>query len=138
MRRGTVNFWVDALALASFLGVISTGALLRGFPARLPGRTVLGVGRAEWGDLHWVLSVAFLLLVAAHFLLHWDWVKANAARRIGIGPKALAIALAAGVIGLCVVLPAHLTRDLPRRKTVRQERADAVPSDGAGAARGAP
>jgi len=112
MNRNAVNFWVDACSLVVFLVVVSTGALLRGFPVEMAERTILGVARHDWADLHWVCSLLLLVLVAVHFVLHWKWVKANTEKRAKLGSKALAVVLLVAFLAFCVFVPVSLTRGL--------------------------
>lgn len=92
MRRTTVNFIVDAIAFLDLLCLISTGIILKfvlppgtggghgqGFRGgRGPDdvKTLLDLGRHDWGDVHFVLSMLFVLMMLIHLVLHWDWVKA--------------------------------------------------------------
>jgi hypothetical protein len=40
-----------------------------------PEPTLMSMGRHDWGDVHFVIAGLFLILVAAHLLLHWTWIK---------------------------------------------------------------
>jgi hypothetical protein len=91
MRRTTVNFLVDAIAFLDLLGLIATGGIMkfvlppgsgggygRGFRGgRGPDdvKELLGLGRHDWGDVHFVLAMLFVLLMAVHLILHWTWIK---------------------------------------------------------------
>ena len=35
----------------------------------------LGIGRGEWGDIHFWPETVFVALMRVHLVLHWDWVK---------------------------------------------------------------
>ncbi len=76
MRRITVNFIVN---LASFLVlvVLSSSGLIIALPHEhgAGGKKILGLGRGQWGDIHLWLSIAFVVLMLVHLVLHWDWVK---------------------------------------------------------------
>ena len=86
-----------------FCGMTGTGLLLT---YRLPpgsrggrGLSALGWTRHEWGDLHFWISIAFLVLLLIHLVLHWRWFWQIASKRrawpllAGIGAGvALAIA----------------------------------------------
>jgi hypothetical protein len=83
MKRTTLNFWVDTLALIVLLGMIETGLILKyllppGSGGRHGGEgtglTLWGMGRHDWGEVHWWLSVALIVLMIVHVWLHWDWV----------------------------------------------------------------
>jgi hypothetical protein len=91
MRRTTVNFFVDAVAFLDLLGLITTGTILkvvlppgsggghgRGFRGgRGPDdvKELLGLGRHDWGDVHFVVATLFVLLVLIHLVLHWAWIR---------------------------------------------------------------
>ena len=90
MRRTTLNFIVDAVALADLLLLAATGVILkwvlppgsgghgygyRGGRGGEPIRTLCGMGRHDWGDVHFVLSLLFVFLMLVHLLLHWNWIK---------------------------------------------------------------
>jgi hypothetical protein len=90
MKRSTFISWVDALAFVAFALLISTGFLMKyalppgsgglesaggGWRAQQrPVYLVWGLTRHEWGDIHFWLSVGFLVLMAAHLFLHWRWI----------------------------------------------------------------
>ncbi len=78
MRRDTLNYIVDALALIAMLGLIATGVLVKYV---LPpgsrgghGLTLWGLDRHEFGDIHFWTAVALVVLLVLHVLLHWTWV----------------------------------------------------------------
>jgi hypothetical protein len=92
MRRTTLNFMVDLIGFVDLLLLAATGAILKwvlppgsggghgdGFRrGRDPGeiKELLGLGRHDWGDIHFVLSLLFLLVILVHLILHWTWIKA--------------------------------------------------------------
>jgi hypothetical protein len=84
MRQQVLNFVIDLVTLVVMLGVSATGLLLRWIlvPGSRGGRGLefLGLGRRDWGDIHFWLSVALLVLVLVHVALHWTWVCALVAR----------------------------------------------------------
>jgi len=91
MKRTTLCFAVDLVCLLNLLFLAGTGAILRwilppgsggghgyGFrggrePAEV--RDLLGLGRHDWGDVHFVLAIVFLCLILTHLALHWTWIK---------------------------------------------------------------
>lgn len=83
MKRNTLNFVVDALTMLALLGVVLTGLFVRyALPtgsAKL-GWTLLGLGRHEWGDVHFWFTVATGSLLLLHLALHWSWVCATTSR----------------------------------------------------------
>jgi hypothetical protein len=78
MRKTTLNFLVDALALAACALLAGTGALIRWIlpPGSGHSRTLWGLGRHDWGTIHFWIAVAFAAAVALHLALHWRWVAA--------------------------------------------------------------
>jgi len=77
MGRQVLNFLVDAAALAAFLLLLSTGALIRWVlpPGSGHSLTLWGMDRHGWGSIHFWLAVAFLALTALHLVLHWAWIS---------------------------------------------------------------
>ncbi len=89
MRRATLNFIVDSLGLTALLALTATGAIIKWIlpPCESctgqaqsgaviePEPTLMSMGRHDWGDVHFVIAGLFLILVAAHILLHWTWIK---------------------------------------------------------------
>ena len=91
MRRTTVNYIVDALAFLDLVMLAATGVILRwilppgsggghgrGFRGgRGPEdvKQLLDLGRHDWGDIHFILSLLFVFLMLVHLVLHWTWIK---------------------------------------------------------------
>ncbi len=91
MRRTTLNFIVDALGFADLLFLATTGVIMRwvlppgsgggharGFRGGRPpaeANDLLGLGRHDWGNIHFVLALLFVLLILVHLVLHWTWIK---------------------------------------------------------------
>jgi hypothetical protein len=93
MKRVTLNFIVDFLAFLDFLGIVVTGVIIkfvlppgsggrgrgfhggRGLGAGEHIRELWSMGRHDWGDVHFYLSVIFIVLILVHIVLHWVWIK---------------------------------------------------------------
>jgi hypothetical protein len=91
MKRTTMNFGVDLTCFINLLLLTATGAILRwalppgsggghgsGFRGgRAPAevKDLLGLGRHDWGDVHFALAVLFVCLILVHLSLHWRWIK---------------------------------------------------------------
>jgi hypothetical protein len=90
MRRTTLNFIVDLIGFVDLLLLATTGVILkwvlppgsggqgRGFRGGRGGehiKDLWGMGRHDWGDVHFVLSLLFLFLMLVHLILHWTWIK---------------------------------------------------------------
>lgn len=79
-KRTKNNVVVDSLGYLSFLALVSTGIIMKF--VLLPGRdraagdptSVLGLGRHEWGDVHFWASMIFTAAIVVHLLLHWSWI----------------------------------------------------------------
>jgi len=83
MKRGLLNLTVDLLAAVCLLVMLATGYVLR-FP--LPPTTnrtheLWSLSRHEWGFIHSWASVALLLVLAIHVVLHWEWIVSMVGRR---------------------------------------------------------
>jgi len=95
MKRTTLNFVLDSISFVNLLLLAATGAIMRwvlppgsgggqghGFRGgRGAGevKLLLGLGRHDWGDVHFVLALLFLLLMLVHLYLHWRWIVTCAA-----------------------------------------------------------
>jgi len=87
MQHQILNFVIDAAALLVMLAMVATGFLLKWV---LPpgsrgghGMQLWGLTRHDWGDVHFWLAVALLLLALVHVALHWAWACALVARWVG-------------------------------------------------------
>jgi hypothetical protein len=88
-----VNFIVDLIAFLDLLVLAGTGVILkwvlppgsggghshgqgfRGGRGPVEVKTLLGLGRHDWGDIHFHVSLLFVLLMLIHLILHWNWIK---------------------------------------------------------------
>jgi len=89
VKRSTFNFIVDLAAFVDLLGMVFTGIIMKyvlppGTGGRGLGRGAGGgrhikdlwsMTRHEWGDIHYYLALLFIVLMTAHILLHWTWIK---------------------------------------------------------------
>ncbi len=93
MKRATLNFIVDSLAFLDLLLLTATGGVMkwvlppgsgggygRGYrggrgPAGESMRQWLGLGRHDWGDVHFIMALVFVFLILVHIVLHWTWIK---------------------------------------------------------------
>ncbi len=98
MKRNTLNFTIDLLAFAACIGLITTAFIMRfilppgsGGRGRLlhDGRgaehikTLLSMGRHDWGDIHFYFAISFVLLLTIHLTLHFDWIKNSCKKLFG-------------------------------------------------------
>ena len=90
MKRTTVNFAVDLAVFINLLGLITTGFIIKyilppgsggrgreitGGRGREEIRELWSMTRHEWGDVHFYLAAAFIILMLVHLILHWTWIK---------------------------------------------------------------
>lgn len=81
LRRSSLNFFVDFLALLAIFVMIATGLVVRfvlppgtGGGHGEGGLMFWGLGRHDWGDVHFWTSVVLGVLLVIHVALHWSWV----------------------------------------------------------------
>ena len=104
MKRSSFIKLIDITAFIGFIFVVSTGVLLRYVLPTQSGRTVeiLGMNRHEWGDIHFQITVAFLIVLSIHLILHWKFFlrmfqegfKSSGTYRFALGVVALIAVLA--------------------------------------------
>ncbi|WP_309019345.1 DUF4405 domain-containing protein [Pelagicoccus sp. SDUM812003] len=70
------------------------------------GLEVLGLGRHDWGELHWWVGLFLGALVIVHLAMHWKWIQRallGAKQKIGL------IGIAAGLVIFLLPLLAPVT-----------------------------
>ena len=90
MKKITRSFIVDCAGFISFLGLVTTGSVIKYvLPPGSGGRgramhdgrggehikSLLSLGRHDWGEIHFCFAVAFATLIVIHIILHFDWIK---------------------------------------------------------------
>jgi len=85
MNKNAWKYLVDTLLFISFFGLAIIGILMAFFLAEGPtlndqSKYFLGLHRHQWGDIHLILSLAFITLTIIHLMLAWNWVKAQSCR----------------------------------------------------------
>lgn len=87
MKRNTLNYLVDLLALLALAGIVVTGLLM---VLILPpgsrggqGLSLWGWNRHLFGDVHLYLALGFVGLMLLHLWLHWSWVYATTKQLAG-------------------------------------------------------
>lgn len=67
---------MDLLSFIALLALISTGAVLKfTLPPRSSGASIWGLTRHEWADVHFYISVTFLIIISFHLFLHIKYIK---------------------------------------------------------------
>lgn len=108
MRKAHLNFLIEILTMLALIGLLATGALLEW---RLPpgregghGLTWLGYTRHGWGDVHFWLGVAFIVLLVAHIWMHWRWIRGMVRGRDARRARLRMAGLAAAIVVLLALL----------------------------------
>jgi len=85
-----LNFIVALVAFLNLLCLAFTGFIMKyilppgtgGCGQRMFGglggehiKSLWSMSRHEWGDIHFYLALLFIVLMTAHILLHWSWLK---------------------------------------------------------------
>ena len=90
LRRSTLNFLIDVLALLGIFVMMATGLVIRfvlppgtGGGHGEGGLALWGLGRHDWGDVHFWTSVVLGVLLVVHVALHWSWVCMMVQRILG-------------------------------------------------------
>jgi len=98
VKRNTVNFIIDTacflvlavLAVTGFVikyilppGTSGRGQALHDGLGREYIKTLSGLSRHQWGDIHFYLAVVFVILIVIHIILHWNWIKKYALSMLG-------------------------------------------------------
>ncbi len=90
MKKNTWDIIIDAASFAALMATISTGLLLKFVLTPGSGRIEIisrgghrminvffGLTRHEWGQIHFYIAAVFVVLLIAHLILHWSWIKAT-------------------------------------------------------------
>lgn len=108
IKRNTLNFVIDLLTAALFVGIVATGIIIRYVlpPGTGHSHVLWDFGRHDWGGIHFWLAVAAGVLVLVHVALHWQWVCVTSSRlaHAGNGEQAHPSRLTRSVAGGLVVL----------------------------------
>jgi len=85
MNKLKINSIIDILAAVAFLGSSLSGLVLlialpsgsgfRGGKGIIITESVFGLGRHEWASFHNISSIALLIFILIHLILHWQWIK---------------------------------------------------------------
>lgn len=86
MKKSDWQYLVDTLLFLSIAGIALIGFLMalvipKGPTAPESTKYFLGLHRHQWGNIHFTLSIAFVILVIIHLVLSWKWIK-NKSRQL--------------------------------------------------------
>ncbi|MHC4185680.1 MAG: DUF4405 domain-containing protein [Planctomycetota bacterium] len=101
MKRTTLNFVIDLISFIDLLGMVTTGMIMmyvlppgtggggyRGGRGPETAKLLWSLSRHQWGKIHYCLALLFIVLMTAHILLHWTWIKTCFKSLLGICGKA--------------------------------------------------
>lgn len=84
MKKSKLNLIIDALLLLALAVITGIGLLMKtvlvpGYMRReIYGSNVelffWGLGRHQWGAIHFIISIVFIVLVVLHIVLHWRMI----------------------------------------------------------------
>ncbi|MEZ4598631.1 MAG: DUF4405 domain-containing protein [Syntrophotaleaceae bacterium] len=150
MKRTTRITIVDGIAFVSFLFLIATGLVIRyvlppgsggieGYgtgwrAAARPVSVLWGLTRHEWGHLHYLVSVIFLVVIAIHLFVHRRSMTACFRRKEesqSCLPALIGIGAVIGLLALAVALVFSPAKKVPRQE-LRQEQMENGPSGALG------
>jgi len=82
LSRTSINFTIDLLIAACFVGLIATGTVVHYVLPAGSGHShaLWSLGRHDWGDMHFWLAVTAIALALLHVALHWQWVCVTTCR----------------------------------------------------------
>ena len=76
MKKVKLNFIIDSIAFIFFALLTSTGVILHYLLLPGSGRflTIWGLPRHSWGEIHFIIAIVLLAVLALHLFLHWSWI----------------------------------------------------------------
>jgi hypothetical protein len=97
MSKPKWNYVVDVVMFGLMGAIIFIGVLMGFFLASGPvvdegSKYAWGLHRHQWGDIHTILSFAFVAFFILHLLLHWSWIK-GATKKLLRSPSVLVVIL---------------------------------------------
>ncbi len=102
MNQFLITKILDFLSFVALMFMLSTGIFLKvTLPPRSGGDEVWGLSRHDWGNVHYYLSVIFLLFVSAHLVVHAKFIKSVI---MGKAPTEKYYRIIAGVLGLIALI----------------------------------
>jgi hypothetical protein len=132
MRKYQRDFVVNSLVFTLFVLLVATGALMKFVLPKGTGESlaVWGLGRHDWGSVHFWIAVGLLSAIGLHLLFHWSWISAVVrGRPRELGARRVKLGLVA-VAGLLAVALAPIVSPVRRtgKPAEREMEAQATPA----------
>lgn len=74
-----MTLWLRLINAALYLSacaLVATGLALEWkIEIEDEGRTLLGLGGEDWGEIHFFLALVVIGVALVHLALHWAWIK---------------------------------------------------------------
>lgn len=103
MKRLNVNIFIDILMMVSFAIVSFSGYLLEDV---CRGKVqFMGMMRRQWGDIHLWASIALLVLLILHIVLHWSMIDGFFKKSIKSKPLRYSLYLLLLALALIAIIP---------------------------------
>jgi hypothetical protein len=129
--KSTINLCIDIILLLLMMSIAGLGFLMKYVLLSGDQRNLVygqkvdlsfwGLTRHQWGDIHLILSVIFLLLLLIHIILHWKMIVCVFQRMIPYKSMRIYITVALTSIGLLLfLLPFFIQPDISQRVSVLQ------------------
>lgn len=82
MKKSDWQYLVDILLFLSIVGIAVIGFLMglvipKGPTAPESTKYFLGLHRHQWSNIHFYLSIAFVVFTIIHVLFNWKWIKSK-------------------------------------------------------------
>jgi hypothetical protein len=82
MKKSDWQYLVDTLLFLAVVGIALIGFLMglvipKGPTAPESTKYFLGLHRHQWSNIHFYLSIAFVVFVTIHILMSWKWIKSK-------------------------------------------------------------
>jgi hypothetical protein len=99
MKKSDWQYLVDTLLFICIVGIAFIGFLMgliipKGSQASESAKYFLGLHRHQWGNIHFYLSIAFVVLVIIHLTLSWSWIKGKSRQLFQRGWRAMLLSIA--------------------------------------------
>ena len=80
VKKSDWQYLVDTILFLSIVGITVLGFLMglvipKGPAAPESAKYFLGLHRHQWSNIHFYLSIVFVVFVLIHILLSWNWIK---------------------------------------------------------------